>query len=257
MVNQVVKAFVLRRVPYGENRLILDLLIESGELRTCSAYVGKRCSFLAATQLFVYGEYDLKPEQKERYKLTEASVLYGFQDLLLDPERFGCVAHLSELLVDGLKDQEALPQLFSLCAYSLARLEKGEDPLLDIRISQMRFLCEMGFRPNLPSNPQSPQLFSFQKGSSLSGQPFELEERRDTLLLMPDTCRTLSHVALAPWDRLFSFRLSPDIRTQWIQFSDRWCQQVMEKTYPQLDWIRELEKFKKEQERILSKRYEV
>lgn len=251
MSELCLKAFVLRSVPYGENRHLLELLAEDGGLCTVTVGARDRAISKALTQTFVLGEFELVYAES-RYKPRGGRLIHAFLELQQDWDRLSCAAHLSEVFADALRMQERLPAAYPLFAYSLQQLCSGQDPMLDVRAAQFRLFCLMGFSPWLQdcvlchAAAELPARFSSHDGGILctrdaARHPFGTE----LLPLSADSRACLIYLMNCPVERLFSFQVSGNVRSELIAVSDLWCRTVMEKDYRRLELSTELDEFAK------------
>lgn len=245
------KAFVLRAVPYGENRRLLELLGEDGTLYTIT--VGDRDKRIskALTQNFVLGEFELFPSGS-RYKPRGGRLIHAFLELQEDWDRLTAAAHLAEVFADALRMQDRLPAAYSLFAYSLQQLCTGEDPMRDVRIAQFRLLSEMGFSPWLQDcvrcHVEIPKrgYFSHLDGGVLCDRDAARHPSgRELQSLNPDSRACMIYLMTCPVERLFSIRISDLVRSEVIALTDLWCRWVMEKDYRRLELSEELDQFAK------------
>lgn len=243
------KAFVLRSVPYGENRRLLELLGEDGKLYTITVGDKDRRFSRALTQAFVLGEFELY-QTASRYKPKDGRLVHAFLELQEDWDRLTAAAHLAEVFADALRMQHQLPEAYPLFAFSLQQLCTGEDPLRDVRIAQFRLLSAMGFSPWLEdcvichAEIEDQGRFAYTDGGVLCARDAERHPTGSELLsLMTDSRACLIYLMSCPVERLFSVRLSDTVRGEMIAVSDLWLTVVMEKEYRRLDLSEELNQF--------------
>ncbi|MDO5033378.1 MAG: DNA repair protein RecO [Eubacteriales bacterium] len=242
MTHLTKRAFVLRVVPYGENRRLLDLLSQEGEIITLSCHKGRKmgpANFLS--QAFVLADFELF-YYKSRYSLDGGHLVYPFSGLQEDFDRITALSHLAELYLDALKSQAALPEAYKLWAYTASRLEHATQPLLDVRISQFKFLCLLGFMPWLFDcltchRPyEAGMQFNFQlSGLECSHRPLHSATSPEFCLPMsPGLLASLRYIVQADLAQLFNFQISPAVQDDLITFSDRYLTHTMEKSYQRL-----------------------
>lgn len=251
MGKLITRAFVLRSVPYGENRRMVDLLCENDRLLTCSLQAGKKSnSSNILSQAFVLGEFELF-EQKDRCRFDQGELIHAFTELQADWDRLSAAAHLAELFLDALRMQDHVDGVFKLWSYALYALSEGEDPLRDVRAAQFRLLCDMGFTPWLKDcvvchrSFEDNQNFSFTRGGLACLHHADAAEPlyNKSTKISSGLRACLMYLIKAEPARLFSFQLSDMVRKDFISFSDRWCAQVMERPYKRLQMGDEIYKF--------------
>ncbi len=251
MSHQSRRAFVLRVVPYGENRRMLDLLTKEGEIITLSCHkTSKMGPVNVLSQPFILADFELF-YYKYRYSLNGGQLVYPFAGLQADLDRMTALAHLAEVYLDALKAQAAQPQAYELWAYTASRIEKSAQPLLDVRISQFKFLCLLGFMPWLFDcvschRPYEPgMIFNF----NLSGlecryrHPKPSELPNTTCSVSPGLLAALRYIVQADLPNLFMFQVTPELEADLLAFSDTYLEQIMEKSYTRLSLSQEAEEF--------------
>ncbi|MDD7402054.1 MAG: DNA repair protein RecO [Eubacteriales bacterium] len=251
MSHQTRRAFVLRSVPYGENRRILDLLTKEGEILTLSCHkTGKMGPANVLSQPFILADFELF-YYKYRYSLNGGQMVYPFAGLQADFDRMTALAHLAEVYLDALKSQVAQPQAYDLWAYTASRIEQSSQPLLDVRISQFKFLCLLGFMPWLfdcvtcHRAYEPSMVFNFH----LSGLECRYlhagpgDRPSHSLAMSPGLWSALRYIVQADVPSLFNFQASPELQAELQTFSDAYLEQIMEKNYTRLRLSQEAEAF--------------
>ena len=240
MRGQSLKAFVLRTVRYGENRRLLEFLTEDGRLLTSSVRDKDKRISQALTQAFTLGEFEFI-KLKDRIHINSGQLLHAFLDLQNDWERLASAAHLSELFCDGLRQQERLSSAYPLWAYSMQELSTCDDPMLQVRAAQFRFLCELGFTPWCKDCVICHKTLDSEIcfNTTAGGLCCERDAKNENLFgyftwISQGTKALLQHLIQAPIARLFNYEISDTVRKEFIEVSDHWCQFVMEKEYTRL-----------------------
>jgi DNA repair protein RecO (recombination protein O) len=140
-------AFVLHSVPYKETSLVLELfcrehgrlpVVAKGAKRPHSALRAVLVSFLPLAVRFS-GRSEVKT-------LTSAEWLGGV--LPPDGKALFSAYYLNELLMRGLKREDAHPALFDLYATALTGLSQGQDMTVCVRCFEVGLLQELGYGLN-------------------------------------------------------------------------------------------------------------
>ena len=146
------KALVLRSVQYKESSRILTVLTpEHGKL-TVSARgaVRKTSRVTASVQPLAFSDMTLS-KTRDRYILTESSVIEQFDELSYDLERYAIAAYFAELL-EALADEDSpSPELLSLGLNALHVLcTQSDRPVQLIKAAfELRVMCLSGYAPAL------------------------------------------------------------------------------------------------------------
>ncbi|MBP8988685.1 MAG: DNA repair protein RecO [Clostridia bacterium] len=251
MAHIKTKGFVIQAVPVGESDRIIRILTKEYGLISVSVRGARRTRspHLLSTQVFSFSSFELF-YNKNRYTLQSSELIEPFMALQQDLERLVCASHLSEVLLDSLRDDLAQPSLYHLWAYSMQSLSQDPDPYLVVHSAQMRLLMDIGFAPRLDScvvcnQPLHPQdlkaiAFSVSGGGLVCGQPACNHRFADARPVSKGVILCLRHIQQAPLSRLFQFSLSDVVRHSLIELSAAYLSYHMEKSYTKLGLLRSL-----------------
>lgn len=251
MANLTLKAFVLRTVPYGENQRLLNLLSEEGEMLTASCTKSKKMSSInVLSQAFVLAEFELF-SYRERLRVDGGQLIYAFSGLQEDWDRMAAISHLAEVYVDALHSVQKLAQAYPLWAYSAYQLAGSTRALLDVRIAQLRFVSDLGFRPWLcdctlcHSGDQAGAFFNFALGGIVCARHRQSArvKAEDNMPLSAGLLASLRYVIDCEYQALFRFNLTDKVEQEFVTFSDLYLDKVMEKQYKRLGFAREMALF--------------
>lgn len=151
MSHEQTKAFVLKRLPYGEGDLVVHLLTEHG--RKMTGFVSRA----RASKKRFAGQYDLFNLLDLRYRESRTSnmvsivgsdLIEGREPLRHDLISFGATCFFAEVILEFTSDHVDHPPLFLLFADAMKALQKtnlGGHSL--IPLVEHRLLEYFGFRP--------------------------------------------------------------------------------------------------------------
>lgn len=147
------QVLVLRKVPYGDNRVVIQTFSRNhGPLALISS-IGKSPKaklkasyFQTLSQLEVLYHSRSKGELKT---LTEASVLYPYHTLYYDPMKSGVVLFLGELLPHVLREEQDPRVLFDFLSTALQALDRAENYANFHLCFLMELTAYLGFSPDL------------------------------------------------------------------------------------------------------------
>lgn len=240
-----VRGFVLRVVPYGEHDRIVDILTRECGLVTASARGARRTRspMLAATQEFALSEFQLF-NQRGRQTIDSADLVQSFIELQSDLTRLVCAAHLSEVFLDCLRDDADQPALYALWAYTMgALISQQKDPLLVTHTCGLRLMKMVGYEPRLDqcvlcSQEKLPLWFSFQDCGLICSRHMNDTRSQATIRMTDGLLSLLRHIVTAPVERLFAFTVDPTVATAFMELSNRYVGERMEKQYTRLDLLK-------------------
>lgn len=145
-----VNAIVLKHYDYGEADRILTIYTrERGKLKVMAKGVRKvRSRKGGHLEPFMHVSLLLaKARNWDIISQAEAQNAYG--NLRENLEMIGYASYAVELIDKFTYEEEENAPVFTLLNHTLARLNRGDDPLLVMRYYEIRLLDVMGFRPEL------------------------------------------------------------------------------------------------------------
>lgn len=140
-------AFVLHSVPYKETSLVLELFCrEYGRLPVVAKGAKRPHSALRAV-LVSFQPLSVRFSGRSEVKtLTGAEWLGGV--LAPDGKALFSAYYLNELLMQGLRREDAHPALFDLYSNTIAGLSEGRDMTVCVRCFEVGLLQELGYGLN-------------------------------------------------------------------------------------------------------------
>ena len=205
------KAIVLHEMPIGDYDKRLILLTK--ELGKVTAFVkGARRSnnrMLAASQVFVYGEYILS-EGKSSYNVYQANILESFHGLRLDMEDLAHAMYLLEFVDFVAKEEEENRVLMQWLLLSLKVIEnKYINTKLVARIFELKAMSIIGFTPWLNDcivcHKEEVTYFSPENGGVVCKDPGHMV--KDLMIIHSGTLHAMRHVLSQPMKGIYAFEL--------------------------------------------------
>ncbi len=255
MAYRKTQGCVMQNISYRDANVLLKILTADYGLITCSVKDAKRKNspFKIAVTPFVFAEYEFF-YYKNRYQLQAADIIDRYAPLAEDLTRLTCISHLAELVLDILRHQNQLKEIYPFWAYASYQITHGPDPVLLTHLAQLKLLSDQGFSPwihsclicNRPIDLQGNR-FYFAKGGIIC-QRNECRQHIGSSSIMDlqyKTLKTLDYLLQLSYAKCFNIPVTEEVRDEIITFSKRYTTFVMEKEYQKLDMIRSLEKFEK------------
>lgn len=141
------RAIVIRTQDINENDKLLWLFTEKlGKVSAVARGAKKgKSKFMAASQLFCYGEYVLY-KGRSLYTINEAQIIDSFQGLLKDLEHITYASYLCELIQISMQDEESDRSLFMhlISAFYFMKNEITDIEIL-ARAFEIKLLKSTGF----------------------------------------------------------------------------------------------------------------
>lgn len=141
------RAIVIRTQDINENDKLLWLFTEKlGKVSAVARGAKKgKSKFMAASQLFCYGEYVLY-KGRSLYTINEAQIIDSFQGLLKDLEHITYASYLCELIQISMQDEESDRSLFMhlISAFYFMKNEIADIEIL-ARAFEIKLLKSTGF----------------------------------------------------------------------------------------------------------------
>lgn len=159
-MTEIREGIVLRTTPYGESRIILNLL--TPDLGTIGLIAGISKSGKAGLKKAHFQSLQiLEVKHAERSKgtlkrLQEARIAYSYQNLFFDPVRSCVSLFLAEFLSKVLREEEPQPDLYNFVRGALINLDQAEGSLANFHLAFLMDLSDyLGCRPDLENSSLS------------------------------------------------------------------------------------------------------
>lgn len=247
MAHEQVRGFVLREVNIGDSDRLIEILTAERGLVTALARGARRAKspLIASTQIFSLADFTLF-SYKGRLTVDNAELIEPFLRLHEDLDRLVCAAHLAEVFHDLVRDDLTGPEIYTLWAYACHTLQTYQDPFLVVHVAQFQALSLSGFAPRLDSCLvcNQPLLqngwFDYTARGLLCPSDYRIDRERDTVLLSHSALACLKFCQDSPVEKLFAFRLDPQVRDEICRFSEHYLAVTMEKKYQRLAMLQDL-----------------
>ena len=239
------KGYVMNVFPWNDRDRLLHLLTPGLGLITANARgsSGIKSKLRSLTQLFSLCDYTLI-EKQGRYTVRSGEMIEPFAHIAFDLDRVTAASHTAEVFSDVARNSEPQRLIFELLGYVLYDIDISSDPVFSARLGTFRLMCDIGFSPCLDGCVRChhklgkpPYCFSYHAGGMLCGRPECCHPDDGVITLSKSAASLLTYVSLAPYNRLFLFHASETVRTEVSDFTDRWLQEKMEKSYSRLSLL--------------------
>ncbi len=223
---------VLAEAAHGENGKRLTLF--TGELGKVTVFANgakkAKSPLLAATQLFVFGNYELY-QGKDAYTLTGAEVIesfYGLRSELILTAYAACLSELSlSFLQDGITG-EALLKLIYIAFEEL--LKKEISPAQIKAVFSMKLLVLAGYMPAIDDcircGRQEVSFFSVQDGGAVCSECVCKADDN----LPPAIRSAIGYILERPTEKIFRFRLKLEYEQPFFTLVQKYTEQYLD--YP-------------------------
>lgn len=150
------KAFVLRRIRYGETSLIVSLFSEErGKLSVIakgarSTRSKKGMASILEPLNLIEADVYFKPS-REIQIISKGDIIHDFSRLKSDLDRIETAARISRLIGLLVQEDEANPAVWAIMNYTMKRLETVPiEKLISVELAfKARFLAALGYDPIL------------------------------------------------------------------------------------------------------------
>lgn len=242
-----VRGLVLRETDVGEADRILTIL--SSEMGRFSASARgarrQRSRLVSATEILSLSDFALFA-RSGRYVVDEAERVEAFTAVKEDLVRLTCAAHLSELVLDAVREGDPAPPVYRLLLRALHALSRPDrDPMPVVRAFEMRLMALVGFAPCLdacmacgePPPADGPVRFSYTRCGVVCGRDACLRAAGESETLRAGTLACLRHVLSGAEEAVFAFTLDEPVKRELDRVSERYVRERMEKEYRKLAMI--------------------
>lgn len=221
----ILTGMVLHAMPVGEyDRRITVLTKERGKITAFARGARRPTSqLLAATGPFSFGEFELY-EGRSTYNVKQISVSNYFREIAGDPEKMCYGFYVLEVADYFSQENSDGRELLKLLYQTLRAL--GSDALdnrLVRRIFELRTLLAEGVYPNVFScqscgGKEGLTRFSLRRGGMICENCMAGE---GSIAVGTDTLYTLQYVLSAELGKLYTFRVSQDVLSEFGQVVER------------------------------------
>jgi len=240
------KGVILKGVNAGEADKIVTVLTKNHGKITVYAKSSRRprSKLIAGTQLFCYSDMVLF-KGKDMYSINSCDVIEPFYTIRNDVVKLTYAAHMSDILIDTIQEEQpsgkAL-QLFLNSLYMLANTEKS--PALISHIFELRLLKILGYAPRVSScvhcgsEDISNMEFDFMQCGLVCSDCARKGE--GSLYIRPGTVRTLQHILYSNINDLFKFDVSEEVIHDLDRILRIYLRDRLEKDYNKTDFLKTL-----------------
>ncbi|QNR25969.1 DNA repair protein RecO [Croceimicrobium hydrocarbonivorans] len=151
---EIREGIVLSSVPYGESRIILNLLTpDLGTIGLIATLSKKGKSGLKKAHFQNLQILEIQHAERnkgELKRLQDARILYPYQQLYFDPVLSCMALFLAEFLYKVLREEEGHPELYRFVRKALIQLDSAETGLANFHLAfLMELSAHLGLRPQL------------------------------------------------------------------------------------------------------------
>ena len=221
------------------DRMLTILSDEQGLIRASAKGVRRlKNKLTGASQLFCYGEFSLFLG-RDYFIINNCEIIEPFSELFNDPEKFTYAAHIIKIVNDVCQDGLPSADTLSLLLNTLFVINKGEkNPMLAIRIFELRLLCISGYMPSVEKCGVC-SLEGVRFSANANGLVCENCSKLlyDSIEISNGTKSALSHVCTCEKSKLFSFDVSNDVLIELNEILPAYILKCFEKKYNTLDFL--------------------
>ena len=226
------KGLVIRESDSGEASKYINILTAERGILKVFIRGGKKSSKNASpTEIFAYSTFCLE-EKKNRnqqiYYLNSCESEKLFYNIRLDAVKMALAMYFCELLSYTGTEENPSEEVLRLALNTFYSLDtdRMENELLRA-VFEFRLLCETGFRPALLGcaecmKSESDMMYlDISSGNMLCQDCYEDKGEQNIVEADRTLLYTIRFIALAEYDRLFSFKLSAKYLSQLTDFTAR------------------------------------
>ncbi len=226
------KGLVIRESDRGEASKSISILTAERGIVNVFIRGGKKSSKNASpSALFAYSVFCLEEKKnvsQQVYYLNSCESVKLFYNIRLDAVKMALGMYFCELLGYIATEETVSDEVLRLALNTLYSLDTDRMDMELLRaVFEFRLLCETGFRPALLGcaecmKSESDMMYlDIASGSMLCQNCYEDKGEQNIVEADRTMLYTIRFVALAEYDRLFSFKLSPKYLSQLTSFTSR------------------------------------
>ena len=234
---------ILEKYVGESDRLVTILTRQKGVLRAFARRADRmKSGKLSATRLFSYSRFTVF-EGREKYIIDDAEPIEVFFGLRNDIARLSLAQYFCEL-AGALAPQEAeAGDFLRLMLNALYLLGKGERPNRIVKAAvEMRIMSLAGYQPDLVCCSEcgcyeaETMHFLPRSGKLLCGSCYRPQGAEPTFLLHRGAMTALRHTVYSEFEKLFSFRVSPDAEHELTAASEHYVLETLQRGFRTLDF---------------------
>lgn len=247
-VRTLTDGIVIRAFNIGEaDRIVTILTRRLGVVRASARGARRAKSGASAAQLLFYADYMLF-RGRERYLVDEADPRRMFLGVRDDLEKLALAQYFCEL-EDVLAPREENAELFlRLVLNTLALLEQNARPSGLLKaVFEMRILSLAGYMPDLVActgcgtyEGEGMELLPASGTLRCARCRAAANEEKPGIPLPPGALGAMRHAVYAPFERLFSFTLTPQALEAFSSACERYLLYVLDRSFQTLDFYHSL-----------------
>lgn len=243
-----IEGIVLKERAFGEQDKFIDVLTKDRGLLEFPVKGARKISgkFSAPTQLFAYSKFCYE-QRKNRIYLNSAEPIHIFYGLRNSLSAISLASYFSDVLsysVAELADSENVLRLFLNTLHYLENELRNE--LFLKSIFELRLMSEIGFMPDVVAchkcgifEPEE-LYFSLSDGSFLCSVCCPPEFKKSRFKLTLPVLSAIRHIVFSDFNRLFNFRVSPDVLEKLSEFSESYIISHLERNFNTLVFYKSL-----------------
>ena len=240
-------AIVLRAFKTQEDRILTLLTKESGVITAYANGANKLRSKLASsTELLCFSEFVLF-ENRDRHVVDKSDVHRVFFGIRSDVDKLALASYFAQLTAELAPHGEEAGEYLRLLLNTLHYLENGDrDRRLLKSLYELRLLTMAGYMPSLVGCRAcgrfevDPMYFFAAEGELCCGDCAGGQAPPGAHPLPVGVLTAMRHITYAPFDKLFSFRLSSEGLDLIQKIAEQYLLYQTEKSFTALEFYREL-----------------
>ncbi len=199
----------------------------------------KKSKLSAATQMFCYGEFILSKKNGDIYRIDGADVVDAFFPIAEDLQRLALANYLVDLAHDAYSDGDK--RVLSLLLNTLYGLSyRDVDVNLAKAVYELKLMQYAGYEPNMSSciacgTNENLSGFSL-AGGMLCGKCRD----GNTADISLDLYRTMCYILTCDEKKIFSFTITPEIRTKLSELCEKYLLSKSERNYKSLEYFKKI-----------------
>lgn len=244
-----VKGIVIRENNTGEADKIITILSNTHGKISCYVKGARRTKsrFLASSQYLSYSEFFIY-KTNDMYSVSSCELIESFYELRNDIIKLTYTAHLTDLLIDVLQEEQPAAKVLQLFLNSLYLISKTNKSIeLIVRIFELRLLVLLGFAPYVKdcvkcgSKDLEKVFFDFSRCGFLCN---DCVCKNDNILKIGSgTAKTIRHIVYSNINDLFKFDVSESILNELKQILKKYLKDRLEKEYTKLEYLKNITNF--------------
>ena len=248
---KTINGIVIKQRSFGESDKFADILTNEGiieiSVKGAKKITGKNSS---SVQLFAYSRFCIDERNKRKF-LNSAEPIHIFYGLRDNLKKLSLASYFADILKYCITSEKQNNNVLRLFLNTLYFLEKDSEKCDFLKsVFEFRLMSEIGMMPDVLAcrncgafEPEN-IFFSITESSFCCKECHQSVENENGITAPLSLLKAVRHIVLSDFDRLFSFRVSPEIQNYLSYLSEQYIISHLERNFSTLTFYKSIKDMK-------------